>query len=94
MRWIAGQTLRLFQKVKSFSWLLMILFLNSIGQIEAVEAAPASPTGAEAHFPKPANTHHGSGIYVAAVEGPEPIGRSPLLRTPKAQISFDLFGLF
>ncbi len=54
---IARQTHRLFQNVKSFSWLL-ILLLVSIGQIELVEAAPASPNDAEAHFPKPVEEYH------------------------------------
>jgi hypothetical protein len=51
------QTLRLFQNVKSFSWFL-ILLLVSIGQIELTEAAPASPNGAEAYFPKPVVEYH------------------------------------
>jgi hypothetical protein len=54
---IARQKLRLLQTVKSFSWLL-ILLLVSIGQIELVEAAPASPNGAVAQFPKPVVEYH------------------------------------
>ena len=50
-------TLRLFHNVKSFSWFL-IFFLVSIGQIESLEAAPASANGAEAHFPKPVEEYH------------------------------------
>jgi hypothetical protein len=56
---IAGQTLRVFQTVKSFYWLL-ILLLVSIGQIGSVEAAPASADGTEAHFPKPVEGQHDS----------------------------------
>jgi hypothetical protein len=43
--------------VKSFYWLL-ILLLVSVGHIESVEAAPASPNGAEPHFPKPVEEYH------------------------------------
>jgi hypothetical protein len=43
--------------VKSFSWLLIFL-LVSVGQIQSVEAAPASSNGAESHFPKPVEEYH------------------------------------
>jgi hypothetical protein len=56
---IAGQTLRVFQTVKSFYWVL-IFFLVSIGQIESVEAAPASANGTEPHFPMPVEGQHDS----------------------------------
>jgi hypothetical protein len=54
---IVRQGLRLFQNVKNFSWVL-IFFLVSIGQIQSVEAAPASANGTEPHFPKPVEEYH------------------------------------
>jgi hypothetical protein len=43
--------------MKSFYWLLILLLL-SVGQIESVQAAPASPSGAEPRFPKPVEEYH------------------------------------
>jgi Putative Na+/H+ antiporter len=54
---IVRQALRLFHNVKRFSWFL-ILFLVSIGQIQSLEAAPASANGADARFPKPVEEYH------------------------------------
>src|SRR5208282_411936 len=45
-----------FQNMKGFYWLLILLLL-SVGQIESVQAAPASPSGAEPRFPKPTEVH-------------------------------------
>jgi Putative Na+/H+ antiporter len=47
----------LFHKMKSFYWLLILLLLL-IGPIESVQAAPASPSGAEPPFPKPVEEYH------------------------------------
>ena|ERR1700693_3623292 len=47
----------LFHKMKSFHWLLILLLL-SVGQIESVQSAPASPSGAEPRFPKPVEEYH------------------------------------
>src|SRR5208282_5629101 len=47
----------LFHKMKSFYWLLILLLL-SVGQIESVRSAPASPSGAEPGFPRPAEEYH------------------------------------
>ena len=46
-----------FQNMKGFYWLLILLLL-SVGQIESVQAAPASPSGAEPPFPKPMEEYH------------------------------------
>jgi hypothetical protein len=46
-----------FHKMKGFYWLLILLLL-SVGQIESVQAAPASPNGAEPRFPKPVEEYH------------------------------------
>ena len=43
--------------MKSFYWLLIVLLL-SLGQIESVQAATASPRGAEPRFPKPVEEYH------------------------------------
>ena len=43
--------------MKGFYWLL-ILVLLSVGQIESVLAAPASPSGAEPRFQKPVEEYH------------------------------------
>jgi hypothetical protein len=56
--------------MKDFYWLLILLVL-SIGQIESVRAAPASPTGAEPSFPKPLEEYHDeqvSGITAKLVQ--------------------------
>jgi len=45
-----------FQNMKGFYWLLILLLL-SVGEIESVQAAPASPSGAEPRFPKPTEVH-------------------------------------
>src|SRR5271165_4288369 len=44
-------------KMKGFHWLLILLLL-SVGQIESIQAAPASPSGAEPRFPKPMEEYH------------------------------------
>src|SRR6516165_4798961 len=46
-----------FQIMKDFAWLLIVLLL-SVGGIESVQAAPASPSGAEVRFPKPVEEYH------------------------------------
>ena len=43
--------------MKDFAWLLIVLQL-SVGRIESVQAAPASPSGAEPRFPKPVEEYH------------------------------------
>jgi hypothetical protein len=43
--------------MKNFYWLLIVLLL-SVGQIESMHAAPASPSGTEARFPKPVEEYH------------------------------------
>ena len=43
--------------MKGFYWILILLLL-SVGQIESVQAAPASPSGAEPRFPKPVEEYH------------------------------------
>jgi hypothetical protein len=45
------------QNMKNFYWLLIPLLL-SVGQIESVQAAPSSPSGAEPRFPKPVEEYH------------------------------------
>jgi hypothetical protein len=43
--------------MKGFYWILILLLL-SVGQIESVQAAPASPSGAAPVFPKPVEEYH------------------------------------
>ena len=43
--------------MKNLYWLLIILLL-SVGQIESVQAAPVSPSGAKPSFPKPVEEYH------------------------------------
>ena len=43
--------------MKDFAWLPIVLLL-SVGGIESVQAAPASPSSAEARFPKPVEEYH------------------------------------
>ena len=43
--------------MKGFYWILILLLL-SVGQIESVQAAPASPSGAAPVFPKPVEDYH------------------------------------
>src|SRR5215468_11011819 len=43
--------------MKNFCWLLIVLLLL-VGQIESVQAAPASPSGAKPRFPKPVEEYH------------------------------------
>jgi len=43
--------------MKGFYWIL-ILLLPSVGQIESVQAAPASSSGAAPPFPKPVEEYH------------------------------------
>jgi hypothetical protein len=44
-------------KMKGLYWILIFLLL-SVGQIESVQAAPASPSGAAPLFPKPVEEYH------------------------------------
>ena len=44
-------------KMKGFYWILILLML-SVGKIESVQAAPASPSGAAPLFPKPVEDYH------------------------------------
>jgi hypothetical protein len=43
--------------MKGFYWILILLLL-SVGQIESVQAAPASPGGAAPPFPMPVEDYH------------------------------------
>ena len=43
--------------MKGFYWILILLLL-SVGQIESVQAAPASPSGVVPVFPKPVEDYH------------------------------------
>jgi hypothetical protein len=45
------------QNTKDFYWLLILLLL-AVGQVESVQAAPASLSGAEPRFPKPVAEYH------------------------------------
>jgi hypothetical protein len=46
-----------FRKLKGFYWILILLLL-SVGQIESIQAAPSSPSGAAPPFPKPVEEYH------------------------------------
>src|SRR6516225_11080757 len=48
--------------MKNFLWLLIVLLL-SIVQIESLQAAPVSPSGAKPSFPKPVEEYHDEQTY-------------------------------
>jgi hypothetical protein len=56
--------------MKGIYWILILLLL-SVGQIESIQAAPASPSGAAPVFPKPVEDYHDeqiSGITAKLVQ--------------------------